>query len=43
MVTQRGYNREAVDAARSVLLEILHVLGEYRDDVALVGCQVGML
>ena len=37
MVTQRDYNREAVDAARSVLLEILHVLGEYRDNIVLIG------
>lgn len=37
MVTQRDYNREAVEAARSVLLEILHVLGEYQDNIVLVG------
>ncbi len=37
MVTRRDYNREAVEAAHSVLLEILHVLGEYRDDIVLVG------
>lgn len=37
MVTHRDYNREAVEAARSVLLEILHILGEYRGDIVLVG------
>ena len=37
MVTQSDYNREAVEAARSVLLEIVHVLGEYRDNIVLIG------
>jgi hypothetical protein len=37
MVTQRDYNETAVNAAHSVLLEILHVLGEYRDEIVLVG------
>ena len=37
MVTQRDYTRDAVQAAYSVLLEILHVLGEYRDNIVLVG------
>ena len=37
MVTQNDYNREAVEAARSVLLEIVHVLGEYRDNIVLIG------
>ena len=37
MVTERDYSREAVDAAHSVLLDILRVLGEYRDDIVLVG------
>lgn len=37
MVTQSDYNREAVEAARSVLLEIAHVLGEYRDNIVLIG------
>ena len=37
MVTQRDYNHEAVEAARSVLVELIHVLGEYRDEIVLVG------
>jgi len=37
MVTRRDYNREAVEAARSVLLEIVHVLGGYRDNIVLIG------
>jgi len=37
MVTQRDHDREAVGAARSVLLEVLHVLGEHRDHIVLVG------
>ena len=37
MVTERDYRREAVEAARSVLLEVLRVLGEYRDGIVLVG------
>jgi hypothetical protein len=37
MVTRRDYGREAVGAARSVLVEVLHVLGEYRDNIVLVG------
>jgi len=31
------YTAEAVAAARSVLLELSHLLGEYRDDVAVIG------
>jgi hypothetical protein len=37
MVTQRDYGREAVQAARSVLVELMHVLGAYRKDIVLVG------
>ncbi|MDY6988440.1 MAG: nucleotidyl transferase AbiEii/AbiGii toxin family protein [Thermodesulfobacteriota bacterium] len=37
MVTQRDYTAEAVAAARSVLIEVIHLLGEYREDVVLVG------
>ena len=36
-MTQNDHNREAVEAARSVLLEIVHVLGEYRDNIVLIG------
>lgn len=31
------YTAEAVEAARSVLIELMHILGEYRDNVVLVG------
>jgi len=37
MVTERDYDREAVEAARSVLVELMRVLGEYRKDIVLVG------
>lgn len=31
------YTNAAVDAAKSVLIELMHILGEYRDDMVLVG------
>jgi hypothetical protein len=31
------YTAAAVEAARSVLIELVHILGEYRDDMVLVG------
>ncbi len=37
MVTVDDYNELAVQAARSVLLEILRVLGEYKDSIVLIG------
>ncbi len=38
MATQRiDYTAEAVEAARSVLLELSHLLGEYRDDIVVIG------
>lgn len=37
MVTRRDYTADAVDAAKSVLIELVHLLGEYRDDIVLVG------
>jgi hypothetical protein len=37
MVTRRDYTAEAVQAAKSVLLELMHLLGEYRDDIVLIG------
>ncbi|MBE9582575.1 MAG: hypothetical protein IMF18_13300 [Proteobacteria bacterium] len=37
MVTQRDYTAEAVAAARSVLIELMHLLGAYREDIVLVG------
>jgi hypothetical protein len=37
MVTRRDYTAEGVDAARSVLIELVHLLGEYKDDIVLIG------
>ena len=37
MVRRRDYSEELVEAARSVLLEITHLLGEYKDDIVVVG------
>jgi hypothetical protein len=37
MVLRKDYTKDAVNAARSVLLEIAHLLGEYRDDMVVVG------
>jgi len=37
VVTRRDYNELQVQAARSVLIELMHVLGEYRKDIVLVG------
>lgn len=37
MVTKLDYNEKLVQAARAVLLELVRVLGEYREGIALVG------
>ena len=37
MVTRTDYIQEAVEAARSVLVELVHLLGEYRDSIVVVG------
>jgi len=37
MVKRTDYTAEAVDAAKSVLLELAHLLGEYREDIVLIG------
>ena len=37
MVTRTDYNQIAVNAAYSVLIEIIRVLGEYRDNIVLIG------
>lgn len=37
MVTRTDYNTIAIQAAHSVLMEIIRVLGEYRDKIVLVG------
>jgi hypothetical protein len=36
-ITRINYSTEIVSAARSVLLELAHLLGEYRDDMVIVG------
>ena len=37
MVTSRDYTAEAVAAAKSVLIELVHLLGEYREHTVLIG------
>jgi hypothetical protein len=37
VVTRTDYNQIAVNAAYSVLIEIIRVLGEYRDNIVLIG------
>jgi len=37
MVTRKDYTEDAIHAARSVLIELVHLLGEYRDDIVLIG------
>jgi hypothetical protein len=37
MVTKRDYDAMQVEAARSVMLELVHLLGECRDDIVVVG------
>lgn len=43
MVTRTDYNEIAVKAAYSVLIEIVRILGEYRDDIVLIGGWVPQL
>jgi len=37
MVTRPDFTAEAVTAARSVIVELFHLLGEYRDDIVVIG------
>lgn len=37
MVKRRDYTAGAVAAAKSVLIELVHLLGEYREDIVLIG------
>ena len=37
MVTRKDYTAEAVKAAHSVLIELMHLLGEYRENIVLIG------
>ena len=43
MVSRRDYSAEAVAACKSVLVEVVHLLGEIRDHVVLVGGWVPVL
>jgi len=43
VIKRTDYTAEAVEAARSVLLELTHLLGEYRDSIAIVGGWVPQL
>ncbi len=36
-LTFHDYSGDVVEAARSVLIELVHLLGEYRDDIVVVG------
>lgn len=36
-VNRSGYTRKAIEACSSVLLELVHILGEFRDSMVLVG------
>jgi len=37
MVTRSDYTPDSVVAARSVLVELTHLLAEYRDDIVVIG------
>jgi len=37
VISRTDYAAEAVEAARSVMLELIRLLGEYRDDLVIVG------
>jgi hypothetical protein len=37
MVTQKDYESDAVQAAREVIIELTHLLNEYRENIVLVG------
>ena len=40
MVSKVDYGKREVEAARSVLVELIHLLGEFRDAIVLVGGSV---
>ena len=40
MVTKNDYATREVDACRSVLLELMTILGEFRDNIVLIGGNV---
>lgn len=43
VISRRDYTAEAVTAARSVLVELVQLLGEFRDQIVVVGGWVPVL
>lgn len=43
MVTQDDYRSEELDACRSVLIELIHLLGDFKNEIAIVGGWVPQL
>lgn len=37
MVTQSDYDQRALDACKAVLLELVHLMGEFKDQIVVVG------
>ena len=37
MVTRKDYTAEAVEATYSVLIELMHALGQHREHIVLIG------
>ena len=40
MVTKADYGKREIEASRSVLVELIHLLGEFKDSIVLVGGSV---
>ena len=40
MTTRRDYNAEALQAVRNALIELVQILGEFRDHIVVVGGSV---
>lgn len=37
MVNKNDYGKREVDACKKVLIELIHLLGEIKDDIVLIG------
>lgn len=37
MVTRRDYTPDAVEACKAVLIELVHLMGDFRDQMVVVG------
>ena len=37
MVTKADYGKREIEASRSVVVELIHLLGEFRESIILVG------